>query len=205
MSAPSISFFEQVNRNFDKAAAFTDHDPRLLSQIKACNSVYRVAFPLKRDDGSIEVIHGWRAEHSQHKLPTKGGIRYSLAVNEDEVMALAALMTYKCAVVDVPFGGAPRAGSPSTAESTLETNSNGSPGASPSSSSARVSSAPASTCRRPTSAPGLRRWPGSPTPTRPSTRKTLNGLGLRHRETAAAGRDSRAGRSDRPGGHGRYS
>ncbi len=106
MSAPTISFFDQVNQNFDKAASLTDHDPRLLNQIKACNSVYRVAFPLKRDDGSIEVIHGWRAEHSQHKLPTKGGIRYSLAVNEDEVMALAALMTYKCAVVDVPFGGA---------------------------------------------------------------------------------------------------
>ncbi|MBZ0113805.1 MAG: Glu/Leu/Phe/Val dehydrogenase [Thermoanaerobaculia bacterium] len=106
MSLPSISFFDQVNRSFDKAAALTDHDPRLLVQIKACNSVYRVAFPIKRDDGSIEVIHGWRAEHSQHKLPTKGGIRYSLAVNEDEVMALAALMTYKCAVVDVPFGGA---------------------------------------------------------------------------------------------------
>jgi len=101
-----ISFFAQVNRNFDKAAALTDLDPDLLEQIKQCNCVYQVSFPLKRDDGSIEVVQAWRAEHSQHKLPTKGGIRYSLGVNEDEVKALAALMTYKCAVVDAPFGGA---------------------------------------------------------------------------------------------------
>jgi glutamate dehydrogenase (NAD(P)+) len=106
MATHKVSFFEQVNRNFDKAAAFTQHDERLLTLIKNCNSVYHLTFPLRRDDGSIEVIHAWRAEHSHHKLPTKGGIRYSLSVNEDEVVALAALMTYKCAVVDVPFGGA---------------------------------------------------------------------------------------------------
>lgn len=105
MSA-SRSFSEQVGRNFDKAAAFTDHDPTLLAQIRACNSVYRTSFPLRRDDGSIAVIQAWRAEHSHHKLPTKGGIRYSLMVDEDEVVALAALMTFKCAVVEVPFGGA---------------------------------------------------------------------------------------------------
>lgn len=101
-----LSFFEQVNRNFEKAARLTDHPVGLLDQIKQCNAVYHMTFPVKRDDGRIEVLHAWRAEHSQHKLPTKGGVRYAEHVNEDEVMALAALMTYKCAIVNVPFGGA---------------------------------------------------------------------------------------------------
>ncbi len=106
MSTTHIPMFAQVNKYFDKAAAYLDHPPGLLSQIKACNSVYRMQFPLKRDDGTIEVINGWRAQHSVHRLPTKGGIRFAPQVDEDEVSALAALMTYKCALVDVPFGGA---------------------------------------------------------------------------------------------------
>lgn len=100
------SFLEQVNKNFDRAATYTKHPSGLLQQIKVVNSVYRMTFPLRRDDGSIEVIEAWRAEHSHHRLPVKGGIRYAANVTADEVRALAALMTYKCAIVDVPFGGA---------------------------------------------------------------------------------------------------
>ena len=100
------NFFDEVNKTFDEAARFTEYPKGLLDQIRCCNSVYRFDFPLRRQDGTIEVIHAWRAEHSHHKLPVKGGIRYSPEVYEEEVMALAALMTYKCAIVDVPFGGA---------------------------------------------------------------------------------------------------
>lgn len=99
-------FFGDVCEFFDNAARFTKHPEGLLNQIKTCNSVYRFQFPIRKGNGQFEVIHAWRVEHSHHKLPTKGGIRYSEMVNEDEVMALAALMTYKCAIVNVPFGGA---------------------------------------------------------------------------------------------------
>ena len=99
------SFFQNVERSFDKAAKFTKWDLGILEQIKACNSVYQMRFPVKRDDGSIEVIEAYRVQHSHHKAPCKGGIRFSDEVNQDEVMALASLMTYKCAIVNVPFGG----------------------------------------------------------------------------------------------------
>ncbi len=98
------SFFESVSRSFDKAAKFTKWDPGILEQIKECNSVYQMRFPVRIGD-KIEVIEAYRVQHSHHKLPCKGGIRFAAEVNQDEVMALAALMTYKCAIVNVPFGG----------------------------------------------------------------------------------------------------
>lgn len=104
-SNQAYSFFQSVERSFDKAAKFTKFDEGILEQIKACNSVLQMRFPLKRDDGTIEVIEAYRVQHSHHKTPCKGGIRFSDEVNQDEVMALASLMTYKCAIVNVPFGG----------------------------------------------------------------------------------------------------
>jgi glutamate dehydrogenase (NAD(P)+) len=121
--SPPANFFDEVNQYFDQAARFTNYPAGLLDQIRGCNSVYRVDFPLRRADGRLEVLRAWRVEHSHHKTPVKGGIRFAAEVYEEEVMALAALMTYKCAVVDVPFGGAkggiridPRAYSPEELE-----------------------------------------------------------------------------------------
>ncbi|KAI9459576.1 hypothetical protein F5148DRAFT_1317601, partial [Russula earlei] len=105
MSNQPYSFFQSVEKSFDKAARFTKWEKGLLEQIKACNSIYSMRFPVKMDDGRIEVIEAYRVQHSQHKTPCKGGIRFSNEVNQDEVMALASLMTYKCAIVNVPFGG----------------------------------------------------------------------------------------------------
>lgn len=102
---PEYSFFDAVCKSFDKAASFTNFDEGILEQIKQCNSVLRLHFPVKIGD-KIEVIKAYRVQHSHHKLPCKGGIRFSEMVNLDEVMALSALMTYKCAIVNVPFGGA---------------------------------------------------------------------------------------------------
>ncbi|KAA5543488.1 Glu/Leu/Phe/Val family dehydrogenase [Adhaeribacter rhizoryzae] len=98
-------FLNSVHHYFDEAARHTNIDPGILEQIKICNSVYKVNFPVEAD-GKVIVYEGIRAQHSHHKLPTKGGIRYSMHVDEDEVIALATLMTFKCALVDVPFGGA---------------------------------------------------------------------------------------------------
>jgi len=102
---PHLSFFESVNRNFDRAAVHTSIPEGLLEQIKVCNAVYEMNFPVKIGN-QYQVIQAYRVQHSHHRLPTKGGIRFSHLVNRDEVMALAALMSYKCALVDVPFGGA---------------------------------------------------------------------------------------------------
>src|SRR6059036_1687683 len=100
-----LSFFETVNVYFEKAAALTEYPRGLLDLIKAPNASYSVQLPVRTAKG-YEVFQGWRIEHSHHRVPVKGGVRYAPTVDEDEVTALAALMTYKCAIVDVPFGGA---------------------------------------------------------------------------------------------------
>ncbi len=96
-------FYESVQKYFDTAASNTGLPEGLLSQIKSCNAVYRIHFPEKFGK-DVKVIEAYRVQHSHHRSPTKGGIRYSNHVNQEEVMALATLMTYKCAIVDVPFG-----------------------------------------------------------------------------------------------------
>jgi glutamate dehydrogenase (NAD(P)+) len=98
-------FHSSVSRYFDRAARLSRHPAGLLDFIKTCNSVYRMRFPVREDDGSIRVVEAFRAQHSHHRLPCKGGVRFSPEVSQDEVIALASLMTYKCAVVGVPFGG----------------------------------------------------------------------------------------------------
>lgn len=124
-SEDELGFSETVDYFFDKAAnlvmdKLADDLPgkkqtreekqlkvkNILKMIKPVNHLVKFSFPIRRDNGEVEIIEAWRAQHSQHRTPCKGGIRYSLDVCDNEVKALAQLMTYKCAVVDVPFGGA---------------------------------------------------------------------------------------------------
>ncbi|MEN0003232.1 MAG: Glu/Leu/Phe/Val dehydrogenase [Bacteroidota bacterium] len=105
MTKPVPSFYQSVQSYFERAAQHTGLHRGLLSQIQTCNAVYRLHFPVKIGN-EYRVIEAYRVQHSHHRTPTKGGIRYSNHVNQEEVMALATLMTYKCAIVDVPFGGA---------------------------------------------------------------------------------------------------
>ena len=98
------SFSKSVDLMFDRAADLVDISPGLREKIRVCNATYTTRFGV-RLRGEIHTFTGYRAVHSEHMEPVKGGIRYAPSVNQDEVEALAALMTYKCALVDVPFGG----------------------------------------------------------------------------------------------------
>ena len=104
MTANQPSFRDSVERMFSHAASLMDLPPGLEEKIRVCNSTYTVRFGV-RLRGAIQTFTGYRSVHSEHMEPVKGGIRYAMSVNQDEVEALAALMTYKCALVEVPFGG----------------------------------------------------------------------------------------------------
>ena len=98
------SFRQSVDIMFNRAVALMDLSPGLEEKIRVCNSTYTVRFGV-RLRGRIHTFTGYRSVHSEHCEPAKGGIRYAPNVNQDEVEALAALMTYKCALVETPFGG----------------------------------------------------------------------------------------------------
>ena len=98
------SFRESVDLMFNRAVALMDLPPGMEEKIRVCNATYTVRFGV-RLRGQIHTFTGYRSVHSEHMEPVKGGIRYAMGVNQDEVEALAALMTYKCALVEAPFGG----------------------------------------------------------------------------------------------------
>ncbi len=99
-----LRFRQSVDHMVDRALVVMGLEDGIAKAIKACTSVLQVTFPVQIRD-RVEIFTGWRAVHSIHRLPSKGGIRFAPVVDQMEVEALAALMTYKCAIVDVPFGG----------------------------------------------------------------------------------------------------
>lgn len=103
-SANEPSFRESVDLMFNRAVALVELPPGLEEKIRVCNATYTVRFGV-RLRGQIQTFTGYRSVHSEHMEPVKGGIRFATGVNQDEVEALAALMTYKCALVEAPFGG----------------------------------------------------------------------------------------------------
>ena len=108
---------------YDHAVAYLGLPPGLAERIKSCSVLVHMRLPIRVAGGDVRIIDAYRAQHSFHRKPVKGGIRFDLSVNADEVVALATLMTFKCALVNVPFGGAkggvcidPRAETPDTLE-----------------------------------------------------------------------------------------
>jgi len=101
---PSPNFMQSVALMVDRAIDGLELAPGADRALKSCEAILQISFPLKIR-GEIRVFTGWRAVHSTHRLPAKGGLRYSPTLDQETTEALAALMTYKCALVDVPFGG----------------------------------------------------------------------------------------------------
>ncbi len=100
----TTTFLESVDLCFNQAAKALDLPKGLARQIRTCNAICEMKFGVELE-GGYEIFTGWRATHSEHALPAKGGIRYAPFADQQEVEALAALMTYKCAIVNVPYAG----------------------------------------------------------------------------------------------------
>ena len=98
------TFLQSVDRSFNRAASALDLPKGLARQIRTCNAICEMKFGVEIQ-GGYEIFTGWRATHSEHVLPAKGGIRYAPFADQQEVVALAALMTYKCSIVSVPYAG----------------------------------------------------------------------------------------------------
>ncbi|MAG55351.1 MAG: glutamate dehydrogenase [Planctomycetes bacterium] len=103
-AAEDVNLLHVVHSQFERAAAGLNLAPGLVDSIRICNNVFAFKFPVRVED-EVRIYQGFRAEHSHHRKPLKGGIRFAPHVDADEVKALAALMTFKCAIVNVPFGG----------------------------------------------------------------------------------------------------
>ncbi|WP_224450234.1 glutamate dehydrogenase GdhB [Haloprofundus salilacus] len=104
-TADAESTLSNARRQLERAAAHVDIDSGVVERLKHPTRVQRVSVPLRRDDGSLEVYTGFRAQHDDVRGPYKGGLRYHPEVNAEECIGLSMWMTWKCAVMDLPFGG----------------------------------------------------------------------------------------------------
>lgn len=106
MGEEQRSLWEMTRQQLDKVAELMHLDPRIHNLLRHCKRIIEVSIPVKMDDGSLNVFIGWRVHHNLARGPAKGGVRYSPSLTLDEIKGLAMLMTWKCAVVDIPYGGA---------------------------------------------------------------------------------------------------
>ncbi|MGQ9462647.1 MAG: Glu/Leu/Phe/Val family dehydrogenase [Candidatus Fervidibacter sp.] len=106
MGKEQRSLWEMTRQQLDKVAELMHLDPRIHNVLRHCKRIMEVSIPVKMDDGSLNVFIGWRVHHNLARGPAKGGVRYSPSLTLDEIKGLAMLMTWKCAVVDIPYGGA---------------------------------------------------------------------------------------------------
>ncbi len=98
--------FKNAQKQIDEAKKLVDFDPEIIEILKYPQRVIEVSIPMKMESGKIKIFHGYRVQHNNYRGPYKGGIRYHPEVNLDEIKALSLWMTFKCAVVNIPFGGA---------------------------------------------------------------------------------------------------